>query len=577
MYKKLFPTTLKNKFVLAFLLFIIFPFFLLSVYYFQEIEHIMQDQISQQNREELKRLNRTLEDTMVLTLNTAILLDQDSAVEHILKNPQQFQLLDRHYRLDDKFNSINNSLFLASPKIYFTVIDFHQNIYSSFQSRRGLEYTSVINEDWYVDFVNSGQFYQWETNERSYIHPNETTSPYLLSLYSVLRDYQNQPYGVSRISLDISKWFEQVMKSSSSDQEFFIINHLGKSVAETGNGSNIGLENIEEIIERHDTEGFLVDESSGMLISYNFIEHLNWYLISRIPLQVLFAEVEELRSRLLFVFIFLTAIFIVVTYMIASRITSPLEKLQEKMSEVVSENLNVYLPENDNSLEISSLTKNFNRMMSDLNDLVEQLKIEERQKEAIKVKMLVSQMNPHFLLNTLNTIKWIAIRERNQDITKICIALGEIIESSLKIEPEMISLKDELKLVNSYVDIQKYKYKQQFRVEYQIEAEVEEALIPKLSLQPLVENAIYHGISQLDGEGMIIIRAFLPLNHRLTVQVIDNGIGIQKSKNESVHKNHGIALANLKERLELMFKDDASVQLIPLEQGIKAEIQCPFY
>ncbi|MGR8997350.1 sensor histidine kinase, partial [Klebsiella pneumoniae] len=160
-----------------------------------------------------------------------------------------------------------------------------------------------------------------------------------------------------------------------------------------------------QIVSQEDSEYF-TDKASDTLINYIYVESLDWYIVNRIPLSILFTEIEELKRQYFVTFFILMGAFILMTFIIASTITRPLSHLQNKMREVVRKNLKVRLPEQKFRGEILELTRTFNTMLDDTNELIRQLKAEERQKEAVHFQMLLAQMNPHFLLNTLNTIKW---------------------------------------------------------------------------------------------------------------------------------------------------------------------------
>src|SRR5690606_9603747 len=135
-----------------------------------------------------------------------------------------------------------------------------------------------------------------------------------------------------------------------------------------------------------------------------------------IPTDVLFDELNELKQQYFATFFALTAAFVVITLIIAHAFTRPLSFLQLKMREAVRKDLRVRLPEHKYRGEILELTQTYNHMLDDMHELIQQLKAEERKKEAIQFQMLLAQLNPHFLLNTLNTMKWIALRNRNEDI-----------------------------------------------------------------------------------------------------------------------------------------------------------------
>ncbi|MNN24164.1 Sensor histidine kinase YehU [compost metagenome] len=246
------------------------------------------------------------------------------------------------------------------------------------------------------------------------------------------------------------------------------------------------------------------------------------------------------------------------------------------MKAAVQKNLKIRLPEHKFSGEILDLTRSFNTMLDDTNLLIQKLKAEERQKEAVHFQMLLAQTNPHFLLNTLNTIKWMAIREHNEDITNMTLSLGRLLEASLNTDKDLIHLKDELELVQAYVHIQQFRYRHKFDVTYHYEEDILYALVPKLSLQPLVENAIVHGVTALPGNGLIQI-VLRRDGSKLIVEIKDNGVGMEQAgMNRTPRKRPGIGLSNIKERLRLLFRGEGSLEVLSSSEGVMVRFTIPF-
>lgn len=314
-------------------------------------------------------------------------------------------------------------------------------------------------------------------------------------------------------------------------------------------------------------------EQDGFIINYSLIPSLGWYLIKQVPADDVFKEVKGLKKSFFITFAILTASFIAMTFIISFAITNPLKRLQVHMSKAAEAHLKIHLPEEGEKGEVLQLTRSFNSMISEIHDLIQKLKLEERHKEAVHFRMLHSQTNPHFLLNTLNTMKWIAMNDNNQDIVDICIALGKLLEAGLDSDKELIYLQDELDLVHAYIHIQQYRYNTNYNIVFHYDDEVKYALVPKLSLQPLVDNAIVHGFAGRDkGEIIVSIEAE---DGMLYVSVQDDGIGPEAAKQYRTRKGSGIGLNNLRERLELLFKEKAKLEMHALPQGTIARFQMP--
>lgn len=546
-------------------------------YLFYEVEKVFHETMSNQVHEELVRMNSSLEELMDIVMKTVILLEQDSVVENIMKEPEQYGLLERQYIIEDKLKGINNSLFLNQSKIYFTMIDFKGNVYASFTPRTPLEYSELVEQKWYLNLRHqSDDSYHWVPSDENYVHPDISTSQKLVTLHALLKDSHYKPFGVARISIDYTYWFNSMVKNSQIEQDYFIVAD-GQIISEATNSSPIDEEIITIITSggNGNGDGYFIDRRNNSVVNFNHIPRLNWYLVNRVDLSVFFQEINRLKGSLFIVSGIFIGLFIVITFAISSKVTSPLRQLQEKMYDFSNNGQKVFIPEEKYQGEMLTLTRTFNTMVQDMNVLIDQLRMEERQKQAIQFQMLLSQTNPHFLLNTLTTIKWIAIKNGNQEIKDICISLGKLLENSLNSEVDLIPWKAELELVKAYVYIQQYRFNEMFEVIYESDSAFDYALVPKLSIQPLVENAIYHAFQGLQQKGSLVIRIYSKEDY-VYVEVDDNGIGFEAAKKKKqTRQRKGIGIQNVKERLRLLFKDEGIFHVIPLKEGTRIQMIFP--
>jgi len=574
------PQTLRNKLFLAFVVLILLPFGVLSIYNYQRFETLMQEKISQQSSEQLQRMILSLEDLMSIAFKTSILLEQDKAIENILKSPHNRSVLDNKYAMDEKFISINNSFFLHTPFVYYTIIDFHGNVYASYIPRDRLNYQTVASQTGFAEIMRGQIKYRWVTNDPNYVSPDLSTSPYLMSLYSLFMDRDYKPYGAARISIDYSYWFQSVNRRLPGGHHYYIITKEGESVAQTSPETELSGD-VVQAITREPGSGYLFDRVTKSIVNYSYIESADWYMVSQIPSSVLFRQIDTLKQNFFLTFSVFVLVFIVLSFFIVSKLTKPLLHLKNKMGEAVQKGLQIRLPEEKYHGEMHQLAKTFNTMIDDMKELIRKLKAEERQKEAARFQMLLSQVDPHFLLNTLNMLKWIAIRKGSAEIEEICVSLGKLLETSLNTDVDMIHLREEIELVEAFVFIQKIRYKSKFDVTYEIDPSIEYALVPKFSIQPLVENAIQHGIAQKPDQGLIRITVTKTGDGKaehLVIVVEDNGIGMERARKQraSVRKRQGIGLRNIRERLALLFRDEADLSIESGDGVTRVTIRVPF-
>ncbi|MBC2456942.1 sensor histidine kinase [Clostridium beijerinckii] len=245
-------------------------------------------------------------------------------------------------------------------------------------------------------------------------------------------------------------------------------------------------------------------------------------------------------------------------------IVNPIQKLKKLMKKAQEGDLTVFFNSKYND-EIGELGGSFNNMVKEINNLINLVQIEEKNKRIAEMNVLQAQIKPHFMYNTLDTIRWMAEDHNEEDIVEIIEAFTNLLRISLSKGKEIISVKEELSHVQSYLVIQKIRYEDKLNYEIQFDEEILNYKLIKLILQPLVENAIYHGIKEKRGNGKILITGKIE-NNLLCFTVVDNGKGMDKKtldkinrmlKNNNGKKNEiGYGIFNVNERIKIIYGDE---------------------
>ncbi|NOU66530.1 HAMP domain-containing protein [Paenibacillus sp. LMG 31461] len=566
--------TLKNRLFLAFIVLILLPFSVLDIYNFQKVKLNLQQKTSEQSLLQMNKMNESLESLLATTFKTITMFEQDSSVISVLKQPEVVDQIVNQRKIEERFRSVTNSLFISSPPVFYTIVDLLGNVYTSFPPAQRLNYEVIQAKPWFQSALSASAPYQWQLESNEVLF-DVNKSPQLVAISTPIRDADGTIRAIIHIAVDYESWFKSATNGSPTSEQYYLIDQKGNEIVHSGaNKSLMPLEApiIDHLLTDGSSSGFFIQGST--FINYTVVPSFHAYLIKTVPSHVLFAELRSIQNAYMGTLIIFTIAFMIITFLIASAVTRPLRLIQAKMLDVVRKDLKVRLPDQRYGGDIQPIVQAFNQMIVDMNGLVQRLKVEERQKEASRFQMLLSQMNPHFLLNTLNTIRWLALEKGDNAIPKICVSLGRLTEAGLKLDVDLIHLEQELELVRGYIYIQQFRYDQQFQVDYVYADDLKYALVPKLSLQPIVENAIYHGISQIQEKGHISIHVFTK-DSQLTLEVVDNGVGLEYSEGLSKKDHNGIALQNLRERLALLFKKEASLAFVPVSHGCMVRIQLP--
>ncbi|MCI6888031.1 MAG: sensor histidine kinase [Lachnospiraceae bacterium] len=284
------------------------------------------------------------------------------------------------------------------------------------------------------------------------------------------------------------------------------------------------------------------------------------------------------------IFCFCIGIGLLLSLLFSRYLTLPIERLSRHLDTVADGNF-APNPEIESDDEIGWIGKRINRMSRHIQELMENRILAEKEKKDLEIKMLQAQINPHFLYNTLDSIKWIAKMQHNNGIVQVVTALSSLLKNMAKGFNEKVTLKQELDFLNDYVIIEKIRYIELFDLEVEMEdPKLSQAHIVKLTLQPIVENAIFSGIEPSGNPGLIKIRIFTE-DQTLFITITDNGIGIDEETIQKlltdtarVSKSYmsGIGLPNVDRRLKLVYGEPYGLSITSeIGSGTTVSISLP--
>lgn len=282
------------------------------------------------------------------------------------------------------------------------------------------------------------------------------------------------------------------------------------------------------------------------------------------------SDVETMIKLSVIIFIMLLLVSLFISRRITASITRPVEKLREAAKRAgrgdfaVTDSSEGHIQEDlaDNEDELKELDLAFNHMMEQIGQLVEDIRVEQRNLRATELKLLQAQINPHFLYNTLDAIIWLAESNQKEQVITMVSALSDFFRSTLSKGRDYVTIQEEETHIRSYLQIQQFRYRDILEYEISIPEEMYQYQILKLTLQPVVENALYHGIKNKRGIGRIIVSGKQE-GSRLVLTVKDNGIGMSRERLEYVRKmlmdqektpdDSGFGLYNIEQRIILNY------------------------
>jgi len=267
----------------------------------------------------------------------------------------------------------------------------------------------------------------------------------------------------------------------------------------------------------------------------------------------------------------------IISYVLARFISHPIKELISIMGEVEEGTFSVKANARSND-EIGDLAKYFNQMLDRLNSYMNKVIEKQQQLRTTEIKMLQAQVNPHFIYNTLDVIKWSAKMGQKSEVVSVVTNLAKILRNSIDCDEEFVSVKRSISFIDSYLAIQKIKYNNAFKVIRNIDHRILEYKVPRLIIQPFVENAIVHGLSNYSGNGEISINGFVEAGI-IEFQIVDNGIGMTDEEIRKVADNKSdqhIGIHNVDQRIKLYYGENYGVHIESQKfKGTKVAITVP--
>lgn len=329
------------------------------------------------------------------------------------------------------------------------------------------------------------------------------------------------------------------------------------------NNSELKKDSIDTIIDEQ--SGHFIESIDGRkeFIVFNTLSNVGWKIVGRVELKDLMKSAYTIRSITIIV-VLLCIIFTAILYLfISDSLTRPIRDLREKMKQAERGDFSTIEARYDNDDEIGDLHRGFNKMIKNIIQLIEDNKKEQQALKKAELKALQAQINPHFLYNTLDAIVWMAETNNNTKVVEITKAFSTFFRIALSKGKEWITVEEEVEHVRSYLIIQGMRYRDILSYQIEVDKRILSCQILKLILQPIVENALYHGIKNKRTPGIIHVKA-AKIDSNLCLEVIDNGNGMTRQRLQEVtayldgddlsyEKNIGYGLRNVKQRIQLYY------------------------
>lgn len=466
--------------------------------------------------------------------NLASLLAMSAESQNIMDDKTDFKNLKDIIKVSEKSDEFIKKIFLVSE---------NGNIISN--EKVNLETNKDMkNISWYKKLINSNNMAFASKADFSKI--SSDSSKNIISISKEIKDKNNKRLGFVVINLSY-KFLEDFLSTINfgKDGYVFILSSEEELLFKSKNMEDFCKKDYEKLLKKR-----MKPEKMDFVSSNVFIPNTQWKLVG-----ISFSNaISNLKKQLIESSLILALIVFILTLLVSifvsKKISKPIiyligeiKKTDKKLYKIKS------LPQA--SSEIQILTKEYNNLIDRIFVLTEDIEKKEEQKRTYQVKALQSQINPHFLYNTLDTILWLVEFGENEKAIKVTKNLGMLLRNSLNIDEDFVKLDKEIGHAKNYLDIQKIRYDNKFTYEFIKKIETSSLYVPKLILQPIIENAIYHGIREKKSKSYIKIIVEKNPEY-LIIKIIDNGLGPKEKKENIPTKLGGIGMENVNNRIKLL-------------------------
>ena len=354
--------------------------------------------------------------------------------------------------------------------------------------------------------------------------------------------------------------------------KYFILDNYGNIVCQSENGEVEKKQVISQLKKEKEKKGIISFSSNKkkFLLCYDTSQVTGWISVVVVPNDGILNSLPLILRYTLWGSFILTVMSIIIALLISKRITYPIMKLMEGVKKAGEGNFDNNININTED-EIGTLVSNFNDMNKKISVLIEE-------NYEAQIRALNLQLNPHFMANTLNTINWMAIDAGQNEISKMILSLSSMLRYTLRDNKELVVFENDFEWLKNYIYIMSNRYENIFTVEYQVDSILKDTLVPKLFMQPFVENTIIHGFKNIEQGGKIIVGGCVKNDTRY-FSITDNGCGISSERIDEIMQESGesIGISNINKRIKLLYGDAFGVSInSKVNEGTNIVITMPY-
>ena len=568
--------SIKTQLVLGFLVVLIPLLIILVIASYLYSADIISRKTLEQSSETVEQLSMSLDHFMEQNINKLEMMGDNPTVQEEL-NAEPSELDEA----DDSFYSRNRQIRRIMVKEFSSVTMNDMELYGL---NGASYYISVWSQKW--EIPGEEELFRKADEAKGHWILVQNGEEDTLQMIKLIKDLQTyRPLGYVRIGLKRS-YLDRLAEAVNFDSQGKITILDDEALITSNEPNQTLLSYMAEETKSRGSFEYQEDGESNMAV-YVHSSVTGWDTVGLISMDYINRDLSALRNVSLIFSCLALGIGTLVILTIANNIVSPLKETKNALEQFSKGDFDVRLSE-ERQDEVGTMNVVFNKAMCDIKELIQKVTQAEILKKEMEFETLQSQMNPHFLYNTLDAINWMAFKEGQEEICDLVSAISNLIRGTISNKQSIITLEQELGYVKDYLYIQKLRYQDRFETIYDVDASLLSQAVPKLVVQPIVENAIVHGIEDAQRESSLLISA-KRVGDAIDITVKDTGIGMSQAKVENLlrepsmekasrdrfHTNLGIYAVH--KRLQFLYGEEYGLRIVSVEgEGTEVTIHIPY-
>ena len=573
--KKIFPNKIRNQLFVVYILTFTAIIIIISTVLIALLSNLMIDKIGASRLDLLKQIgersnvvkNSSITISNLYKLNSSLISALTGKLDATREKKIKVNLDDMKKNFDVVFSEVG---------IAFDVIVIGDNgfCYSS-QAGDNYDFASLKNQLWYKSIFGKKDDITFISSFNDVFGVGK--KQYVFSASRRILNSDGNEVGTLLINIDEVYLSDIYQSALNGTNVIYIIDSNGNIISHTNKdmrGMNfINVENFKKLYGENDFR--LTKKSVGEYLISNYHDtQTGWTIIEEMPSSFVLSDVYRAYIIISIIIGICFLISLVISYLVAGKVSKPLLDLCDSLNQVKEGNFDV-VSKVAGYDEINLLKSSFNGMAQEIKKLLEDIKNKEAYKRRIENDLLRAQINPHFLYNTLFSIKCLAETRRPEEVSEMISALIDFLKMTLRKDADLICLSEEFIITEKYLVLQQMRYGDKLSFEFEPDEKTTQCMVPALILQPIVENAIFHGIEAKNEMGIIVISSEIQ-NERLIISISDDGAGMNEDTlervidtctNKEYTRNESIGIANVSGRIKVDFGNEYGLH-IESEAGI---------